>query len=466
MQSQFQTGFPPAQPTLTLSQFQTLIGDAIRSNPRTSNVWVTAEFSDLRVVGGHCYMELIEKDTAGRTQAKLRAMIWSNTLYTLRRKFFEATNQDLASGLKVRVRGTATHHNLYGLSFTINDIDPSFTQGDLERLRQEILNRLRAEGVLDFNRNLEVPVAPQRIAIISAAGAAGYGDFTDQLERNSEGFRFYPMLFPAVMQGDRTAPSVMAALDTIETMIDFWDLVVIIRGGGSTSDLNGFDNLDLARRVATFPIPVAVGIGHERDRNVLDEIACIRCKTPTAVAAWLIESLRTAYARAYDAVTRIARYGSDAMRGEHIRLTNLRQTIPALANARLMERKMELSRLSQSIPALVRDRLMRGRMELTRYASRLERDTATGLADANTRLDRLASRLLTDAQAITEREKMRLQRLDDMLRLLSPENTLRRGYSITRVDGHAVTDPAALPDGTVLETTLASGRITSVVKRK
>lgn len=449
--------------TLTLSQFQTLLGDSIRNNPRIQNVWVVAEFSDLRIVGGHCYLELIEKDAAGRTQAKIRAMIWSYKLHEIKHKFKGATGGDISSGLKVRVRGAATHHNLYGLSFNITDIDPSYTQGDLERLRREILERLAKEGVAGINRSLEVPVAPQRIAVISAAGAAGYGDFINQIEGNTEGFRFYPFLFPAVMQGDRTVPSVMKALDIIEETKGFWDLVVIIRGGGSTSDLNSFDNLELARRVATFPIPVAVGIGHERDRNVLDELACIRCKTPTAVAAWLIESLRSAYSRAFDAVSRIARYGTDAMRGEHIRLTNMRQTIPALARARLMEHKMKLAQLSQSIPALVRDRIMRQRLMLSSLAARIERDAASGLNNEGSRLGLLARRIEADVTSISQRETMRLQRLEDMLRLLSPENTLRRGYTITRVNGHAVTDPDDVSPGTVIETTFAGGKLSSTV---
>lgn len=447
---------------LTLSQFQLLLGNAIRMSRETQNVWVQAEFSDLRVAGGHCYMELIEKDAAGRTQAKIRAMIWSNTLGLLRRKFYEATGRDIASGMKVLVRGSATHHNLYGLSFNIVDIDPNYTLGDLERLRREILERLTREGIIGINRNVEFPVAPQRIAVISAEGAAGYGDFINQLANNQEGFAFYPVLFPAVMQGERTAASVMAALDKIEMTVDQWDAVVIIRGGGATTDLNGFDNYDLARRVATFALPIVVGIGHERDRTVLDEIACVRCKTPTAVAAFLVESLRMAYTRAYDTVSRIARFGSDALRGEHLRLTNLQQMIPALARTRVMENKMRLGRLSQSLPGLVQGRVMKQRLALSEYANRIGRDIDVRLNAAANSLDRLAQRLDNDSRSISERENLRLKRLDDMLRLLSPVNTLRRGYSITRVDGKAVTDPSAIAPGTKIETTLADGKIFSV----
>lgn len=452
------------EPGLTLSQFQQLITNAINKEPGLKNVWVRAEFSDLRVVGGHCYMELIEKDAGGTTRAKIRAMIWSNTLGPLRRKFYDATARDIASGIKVLVRGSATHHSIYGLSFTINDIDPSYTLGDMERVRREILERLTREGLIDRNKSLSLPVNPQRIAIISAAGAAGYGDFMNQIDHNPDGFAIYTMLFPAVMQGERTALSVMMALDDVERTRDHWDAVVIIRGGGATTDLNGFDNYELARRVATFPLPVIVGIGHERDRTVLDEIACVRCKTPTAVAAFILDALRTAYGTATDLVNRIARYSSEAMRGEHLRLSTLQQNIPSLARNRILREKMVLTRLSQTIPSLVQNRVARQRLTLSDYAARLRRDTDLRLNNERNRLERVVMRLTADAANVSQREQLRLRRISDMLRVLSPENTLRRGYSITRVNGHAVTDPASIAPGTEIETTLATGTLTSITK--
>lgn len=194
---------------------------------------------------------------------------------------------------------------------------------------------------------------PQKIAVISAEGAAGYGDFMNQIEHNPDGFAIYTMLFSASMQGDRTAPTVLHALDMVEQTAHMWDAVAIIRGGGATTDLNGFDNYDIARRVATFPLPVIVGIGHERDRTVLDEIACVRCKTPTAVAAYIIDTLRVAYTAATDRVRRIAQYGAEALRGEHLRLTNLTQTIPALAKNSVMHEQLKLNTLAQNIPNLV-----------------------------------------------------------------------------------------------------------------
>lgn len=424
---------------LTLSQLQTQIGNAIRMNASTQNVWVKAEMSDLRIVGGHCYMELLEKDARGQTLAKMRAMIWAGTLGVIRRKFIDATGRDLGSGIKMLVRGSATHHNLYGLSFNITDVDPSYTLGDMERLRREILERLAREGVLEMNRRLDAPRAPQRIAVISAAGAAGYGDFMNQISNNPEQFVIYTMLFGAVMQGERTAPSVMAALDRVEMTIDMWDCVVIIRGGGATTDLNGFDNYELARRVATFPLPVVVGIGHERDRTVLDDIACVRCKTPTAVAAYIIDSLRDSYAVVCDMVRRIARYGTEALKGEHLRLANYEQGIPAIGKSRVMRAKLALQQLM----------------------GRLEQGAHRRISKEASAMGRYELKIANAAKQSLSRESERLRRMEDMLRVLSPANTLKRGYSITRVNGKAVRDAAEIETGAEIETTLENGILKS-----
>lgn len=404
---------------MTLSELQQIVGNSIRMTREIQNVWVQAELSDFRTSGGHGYMELVEKDDSGMIRAKLRAMIWSSTLLPLRRKFYDATGRDLATGLKVLVRGTVTHHNVFGIAFTIGDIDPSYTLGDIERLRREILERLTREGIINRNKQLAAPEVPQRIAVISAEGTAGYGDFMNQLRNNPDGYAVYTGLFPAVMQGERTVNSVMEALEKVRFTQDQWDAVAIIRGGGATTDLNSFDNYDLARAVALFPIPVIVGIGHERDRTVLDEIACVRCKTPTAVAEYIINSLRMVYTRMTELVRRIIKYSSESLKGEHLRLANL----------------------SQGIPSYAKNRVMRERLEL----------------------DKTVLKLKTAAQNALGNEQQRLKRLDDILRILRPENTLQRGYSITRINGKALTEASNIKAGDKIETTLATGKITSTV---
>lgn len=426
----------------TLAEFQRMVGNTLRMNRDLQSAWVLAELSDVRYSGGHCYMELVEKDDNGGIRAKMRAMIWRGTLEHLRRKFFDATGSDLRSGLKMLLCGSVNHHEVYGLSFVINDVDPSYTIGETERIRREILERLKREGVIDNNRRLTPPALPQRVAVISAPGAAGYGDFVNQLESNRHGFIFYPMLFPAVMQGERTVPTVMASLDWVERTASMWDCVVIIRGGGATTDLNAFDNLELARRVATFPIPVVVGIGHERDRTVLDDLACVRCKTPTAVAAWLVDCLDASYTAVADSCVRIVRYASEAMKGE----------------------KMRLAHIETSLPALVSTRTMRARMELQRQATRMSTVLGGRTAQAHGALQVMSGRIVSAARSVIANATARLDRLEAMQRLLSPENTLKRGYSVTRVNGHAIRNTGDLKPGDMVETTLLNGSFTSTVR--
>ena len=428
--------------SLTLQQLQKLIGNTVRMNPQLQGVWVTAELSDVRVAGGHCYMELIEKDVIGNTCAKMRAMIWNNTLNTLRGKFYAATGKDICTGMKVMVRGSANHHNLYGLSFTISDIDPAYTVGDMERIRREILERLHKEGFLDRNRSLRFPPVPQRVAVISAEGAAGYGDFINQLVNNPDGFKFYTHLFPAVMQGEKTSQSVRNALEQIRRNLDLWDCVVIIRGGGATTDLNGFDEYEVAKAVAVFPLPVAVGIGHERDRTVLDEIACRRCKTPTAVAAMLIDSLRLAYTATVERVKKIARYSADAMKGEKYRIANIETALPARVQTRIMRSEKRLGEIGHSIErALSR-----------RYSSESER------------MRMLRYRFEKACMQVTEKPATKLKNLENMVRVLSPQNTINRGYSLTLLNGKAVKSIGELRKGDTVTTCLSDGTVESTIR--
>ncbi|MDE5786107.1 MAG: exodeoxyribonuclease VII large subunit, partial [Duncaniella sp.] len=257
------------QPSLTLEQFNNLIAEVVTSAPSLRSAWVTAETSDLRR-NGHCYLELIQKNPlTGDTIARARATIWRTTFQRIDADFFLATGTRLDSGMKVMVKVTANYHPAYGLSLNITDIDPAYTMGDLMRLRREILARLTADGVINLNRELEWKIPSLRVAVISAEGAAGYGDFMRHLADNPRRLSFTTALFGAVMQGTQAPASIIAALDEIASEEERWDCVVIIRGGGATSDLASFENYELAANIAQFPLPVIVGIGHERDVTVL-----------------------------------------------------------------------------------------------------------------------------------------------------------------------------------------------------
>ena len=255
--------------------------------------WIQTELSDVRSnTTGHCYLEFVQKDPrSNNLVAKARGMIWNNIYRLLKPYFEESTGQLFTSGIKVLVKVTVQFHELYGYSLTVLDIDPAYTLGDMARRRREILLQLEEEGVLTLNKELEMPVLPQRVAVISSATAAGYGDFCHQLQHNPGGFYFYTELFPALMQGNQVEESVLAALDRINARINEFDVVVIIRGGGATSDLSGFDTYLLAAACAQFPLPIITGIGHERDDTVLDSVAHTRVKTPTAAAELLIHQV-------------------------------------------------------------------------------------------------------------------------------------------------------------------------------
>ena len=411
---------------MTLSAFNARIEQLIGGEAMLQNQWVIAETSDLRLNrSGHCYLELIEKDGQGVTIARVGAAIWANKYRTLYYDFQRATGQTLASGMKVLVNVTATYHRLYGMKVIINDIDPNYTLGDMARQRQEIINRLKAEGILDMNKELPWPEVPQRIAIISAEGAAGYGDFMNQLQGNPYGLQFYTCLFHAVMQGDQTVPTVLGALDRINRHIDLFDCVVIIRGGGSTSDLNSFDNYDLASTIAQFPIPVIVGIGHERDVTVLDDVASIRVKTPTAAAEWLIQCGTTALSR----------------------LNELQEAVVTSVRDTVSQAREQLAYFTSMIPATARRIIDTNRIRLDNHARNIPVAATNLIASQRTRLERSVERIGDALQGIMQREQQRLQALDDKATLLSPVNTLRRGYSLVKRGDRYISTASDLQPG-------------------
>lgn len=386
--------------------------------------WVQAELSDVRSnYSGHCYLEFVQKEPRGNNLiAKARGTIWSNVYRLLKPYFEEETGQAFVAGIKVLVKVSVEFHELYGYSLTVQDIDPTYTLGDMARRRREILKQLDDEGVLTLNKELEMPVLAQRIAVISSATAAGYGDFCNQLEQNPYGFVFYPRLFPAVMQGERVEQSVIAALDAVNACRDLWDVVVIIRGGGATSDLSGFDTYDLAANCAQFPLPIITGIGHERDDTVLDSVSHTRVKTPTAAAEYLIN--------------------------------HLHHTAEALED--------HAATILQSVST----RMEREKLRLTRMIERIPMQTRMRLKDETHRLQRIETQLGIVSQRRVVTETHRLQLLEQQVKAASPEHLLKRGYSITTINGKAVKDASSLKAGDELVTRFAQGEIKSIVTKK
>lgn len=450
--------------TLTLLQLNQRIARLVVT-PETQNVWVTAELSDVAVRSGHCYMELLQKDAAtGRTLAKARAAIWASAFPAIRSGFYAATGQDFVTGLKVMVRLSVSMHPVYGMSLVINAVNPDYTMGDLLRRRNEMIARLKAEGIFDMNRSL-VPAEPTlRIAVVSAPGAAGYGDFMNQLSASPMRLRFTTRLFPAIMQGERTAQSVMEALAAIEREQQNWDIVVLIRGGGATSDLLGFEDYGLAATVAQFPLPVLVGIGHERDVTVLDYVACVRVKTPTAAAEWLL-------ARGKECIDRLDSLGRDIalavsgyLSGCKEQLGAIEGRLPALPGAMLARAAARADRLALALQQLSSKATAPHMARLDRLTLALKQ-TASGITTPRRlNIEKLGATLAAASTAMLSARRNRLDGMGQLLDALSPEATLRRGYSITRVNGHALTDAAQVAPGDTLTTTLARGTITSTVE--
>ena len=452
---------------LSLRQYTSEIANSIRTNPVLQSRWVIAELSDVSERGGHCYMELVEKDDRGVTIARLRGTIWANNFaYKIKPKFEQITGQKFKSGLKVMLFGSASFHEQYGLSFNITDVDPSFTIGDMERIRREIIETLTREGVVNYNRMLQMPRVPQRIAIISAKGAAGYGDFMNQLQSNPVGFKFYTHLFEATMQGETTSNSVIKALNDIEMTIDLWDCVVIIRGGGATSDLNGFDNLELARRVATFALPVVVGIGHERDRTVLDDIANVRVKTPTAAAEWLIMCAQQTLDQALALANQVARYVKDRTSGASKQLSHIEGTIPIIAKQQIIKSKSNLAAIASALPYMTKNKILSANRTIDALARDVQHSAIGKVSAAQTYLKTMSDALANAAPKAIANQDKRLKALENIVEALSPQKTLRRGFSLTKVNGKTVKSIDQLADNDVITTYIADGEITSVVNKK
>lgn len=449
----------------TLSEFSRFVAKAISCEPILMGAWVVAEISDLSISGGHCYMTLIEKDKSGVTVARMRATIWANTFAYIHKVFFEKTGKRIANGMKVRLYGAVNYHINYGLSFNVGAIDPNYTLGDLERLRREILMSLQREGIIDSNRSITISEPPMKIAVISSEKAAGYGDFINQLKHNSAGVEFQTMLFPAIMQGDKTARSVIQALDLVEQTRNIvnWDCVAIIRGGGATTDMNGFDDLQLARRVATFPIPVIVGIGHERDRCVLDEIACIRCKTPTAVAAWLADTAGMAWQRASELATRVATYASERLKGEHIRMQGLETMIPAFAEGQLKNARLRLHSISTLLPSAAREATSKAHIRIENVSTTLRLASHARIEREFPILHNFEATLKLAINSRMEKEKNYLINLEKLIDVLNPTYTLKRGYTITKLREKAISNINEVEPGNIIETITASGSISSTV---
>ena len=362
----------------TLRQLNLMVREAIE-DALPDEYWVEAELSECRENSGHCYMELIEKDERSNTPvARASAKCWRQTWLMVKPYFERTTGQPLRAGMKVLLKVYAQYHEAYGFSWIVSDIDPTYTLGDMARKRQEIIRQLKEEGVFDLQRELRIPTFAKRIAVISAQNAAGYGDFCRQLEDNEYGFRFEVTLFPAIMQGEQVEQSIINALNQIyshkgsDPLCGF-DCVVIIRGGGATADLSGFDTLALAENVAQFPLPIITGIGHDRDESILDMVSNTRVKTPTAAAAMLIDNLRQVLERLNIAKQRINQMGHIIIDARH-RIELLQQRQSTAIERIMKNQKHRLSQIELMLQSYDPQLLLRRGYSITLFKGRAVRD--------------------------------------------------------------------------------------------
>ena len=384
-------------------------------------VWLRTEVAELREnANGHCYLEFVEKDSnSDNIVARMKATIWSSSWRMLKPYFESITGQTLRVGMNVLVAVTVEFHQLYGLSLNVRDIDPAFTVGELAARRMQIIRQLEADGVLEMNRNLPFPERPQRIAVISSATAAGYEDFCNQLSSETSGFAFYTHLFSAIMQGDQAENSIIAALEKIYANADIFDLVVIIRGGGATTDLSCFDSYNLALNCAQFPLPVITGIGHQRDNTVLDMVANTSVKTPTAAAALLTEKMQEAEAGLLTVAEEIFSWINEKIVMENRKTDNFKWKIKSLLISKINRKNILLQKQTGTLKMLTK--------------------------------------------SIFQHQLNRLNLIDKSVESHSPAFLLKHGYSISTIGGKRITTISQVSTGSIFRTYVHDGDFVSKV---
>ncbi len=452
---------------LSLTELQRIIRDTLYlSLPQM--FWVVAEISEITInSSGHCYLELVEKHPDEKNiRARVRGIIW-NSRFSFIKSFFEnITGETLKGGLKILVKAKVEYHELYGLSLLITDIDPTFTVGEMAVKRQLIIKRLENEGVFSMNREIDFPVLPQRIAVISSKSAAGYTDFINHLTGNSFGYVFYTALIETPMQGTETEQGVISALDRIAIHSNLFDLVAIIRGGGSQTDLSWFDSYDIAYHVTQFPLPVLTGIGHEKNMSVTDMVANMSLKTPTAVADFLIDCMAAAENELNelstgirDSTRIIIEENRNRIETHHIQLLPLARMMISAGREKLSGKMMELISVG-------REKTYRSGIVTEKLLSRLFSSVNTFSSERIKKTEASKQNLVALTLNSVSIYRNRIAGLENTLSILNPENVLRRGYTITSFKGKILKSRNMLKKDDIIDTLFTDGNVKSKVVDK
>ncbi len=471
---------------LKLSELNGLVKKAV-SDAFTAPIWIIAEISELKTNrSGHCYLALIEKDEHGDTiLAQARATIWSYTFRMLKPYFEATTGQQLVEGLKVLVSVSVEFHELYGYSLNIRDIDPTYTLGDMARRRLEIIARLKADGVSEMNKELDLPLVPQKIAVISSSTAAGFQDFVDQLTNNPQGYQFHFKLFSAIMQGNQAESSIIGALEQIYLYEDFFDIVVIIRGGGSQADLSCFDNYNLAYFITQFPLPVITGIGHEKDDSIVDLVAHTRLKTPTAVAEFLI-GIVSRFELYLDELAKNYIAGVDELLStEKNKIDQFSRMLAPITREKISKKQVQLNQTVWKIENSVKRFINFNNAQIKRKEEFIRHEFLIFIQQRNRFLEKISRQLSSSIHRLTNGKIQQLRRewqqIEKLVlgiisekkhhlelsyqkaKLTDPRNILLRGYSITIYNGRALKNATDVKNETIIETRLYKGSINSKI---
>ncbi len=452
---------------LTLTELQLSIRDSLYMSFPGMH-WVTAEISEINEnYAGHCYLELIEKQPDDKNiRSRARAIIWSSRYRFLKSFFENAAGQPLRNGLKILVKVKIEYHELYGLSLIINDIDPAFTVGDMALKRQAIINQLMEEGVFNMNKELEFPLFPQRIAIISSRNAAGYTDFMNHIVKNGYGYVFYTALFDSAMQGQETEKGIIGALDRISEKTGLFDLVVIIRGGGSQTDLSWFDNYNMAYHITQFPLPVITGIGHEKDLSVTDMVAHLSLKTPTAVADYIIDCVVQVEVRLNEMSMEIKDLSRAILQKNSNRIESAAMRLLPLTRMMISGTREKLSSMIIELMNNGKKYIYMAGMQQAKLNSKLKMTSGAYLVNRAYTCNRLGNNLKNLTGNTLRHNRDKLKTLDNSLSFLSPEKVLSRGYTITSVNGKIVKKGEDLEKNDIIDTLFTDGNIQSRVLQR
>ncbi len=432
---------------LSLYELNKTISDALAKHLEPS-YWVVAEIGQMQTnQKGHCYLELVEKED-NQIKAKTRATIWSYTYRNLSTWFHGITGQNLKTGMKILFNATVQYHEVYGFSLNIRDIDAQYTLGERAKKRQEIIMQLQEDGIFEMNKELELPLVPQRLAVISSSTAAGYGDFMDQLNSNEFGYEFDVKLFNSVMQGDQAEASIISSIHQIFEKIEEIDLLVIIRGGGASLDLDCFDGYDLGTHIAQFPIPIITGIGHDRDETIADMVAHTKMKTPTAVAEFIISGYRN-----YE-----------------LKLNDLFNHLSAQLSNKLEAEKANLDQSLFRFQRFVQHRIFDQNTSVNNFLHQVESGYQKALKIHKLKLDGHGHSISNKPSQIIKSQANLLNHLERELIVMDPEHVLKRGYSITTINGKNIDNLEEIKQGSTLTTITKKHKIeskyTSGKKRK